>query len=419
MDVVTSRFASRFAWVLLVLGLLLQVACGQTPREQAVFPQSTPECVSQVSSTHYLVRWIDGKITTTAALDREDLLVNFVRPNLERLQYVEPVEILRPQKFVVVSSTKDIFSRADDTLNWGVRETRSDQVWPSGHKGGGVTVAVIDSGVEVRHPQLTPRIFINAAEANGLPGVDDDKNGFVDDVNGWNFADKSPEQRDDQGHGTHVAGIIAADPAFGPIQGVAPEAKILPLDFMDTQGGNAADALASIDYAVKAGARVINASWSSYGCSKTLEEEIKSLEAQGVLFVAAAGNSRNNLSKNPEYPAAFNTRSQITVGAVTPDFIRAGFSNFGNLVHVVAPGTDIISTYPGERYALMQGTSMAAPFVAGEAALLLSAFPEATVLQLRAAILAAVDKGNFGVQTNGSIRADLAIQALAQIVNKR
>jgi subtilisin family serine protease len=388
-------------------------ACSPTQREQTVFPQVTMECVSQVSTQTYIASWLDGRITVEQAKDRESLLANFVRPNIEALKYVEPSELLRPVTVEAASiqSAGDIQARSE-TLNWGPRDIGADVVWSAGIKGAGVVVAVIDSGVDTAHPQLKDRIYVNEAEANGQPGVDDDRNGYIDDINGWNFPNQSPIQNDDQGHGTHVAGIIAATHGTGPIQGVAPEAKILPLDFMSQDGGNASDAVLAIDYAVSRGARVINASWSSSGCSKTLEAQVHGLAARGVLFVAAAGNSRNNLSSVPEFPAAFNSKSQITVGAVTPDFLRAGFSNYGTLVHVVAPGTDIISTYPGGRYAQMQGTSMAAPFVAGEAALLLSAVPTASVASLRSAIMGSIATGVFNVLTNGSIRASRAVDMI-------
>lgn len=413
MDVTSA--ISRRSIVCAILFLAL-CGCSATRQEQTVFPQVAAECVSQVRSDTYIASWKDGRITIEHDVDRESLLQNFVRPNLEQLSYVEASELLRPvaADTEMISPNGDIHAR-NETLNWGAREIGADTVWASGYKGAGVIVAVIDSGVDTDHPQLKDRIYVNTSEANGLPGVDDDRNGFIDDVKGWNFPDHSPQQNDDQGHGTHVAGVIAAVHQQGPILGVAPEAQILPLDFMNQDGGNASDAVMAIEYAVSRGAKVINASWSSSGCSKTLEAQVHGLGNRGVLFIAAAGNSRNNLSSTPEFPAAFNSRSQITVGAVTPDFIRAGFSNFGQLVHVVAPGTQIISTYPGGRYAQMQGTSMAAPFVAGEAALLLSANPNASVAALRSAIMGSIAPGAFNVLTNGSVRAPQAVDAIRAV----
>ena len=285
----------------------------------------------------------------------------------------------------------------------------------------GVIVAVIDSGVEVTHPQLRNQIAINTAEiANG---VDDDNNGYIDDIYGYDFAVHSADVGDTSGHGTHVAGIILAEHNVGPAKGIAPEAKLLALDFMDGEGGQVSDAIEAIHYAVARGAKVINASWGGGLCSESLRTTIAALRAKGVLFVAAAGNSGNDLDWVKEYPAAFASDAQITVGASTSLDARAEFSNYSwSLTNVFAPGSLIMSTYKGGATTTLSGTSMAAPFVSGSAAVLWGHRPSATLAQIREAIFASVDldpnepRGSLPSTTGGRLNLRKAIEKIEQLV---
>lgn len=208
-----------------------------------------------------------------------------------------------------------------------------------------------------------------------------------------------------------MAGIIAAKHS-SPAKGIAPDAVILPLDFMNDEGGFTSAGILSIRYAVDKGAKVINASWGSSSCSTLLAEEIGALQEKNVLFVAAAGNSGNNLSVFPEYPAAYVNPTQITVSALSVRGFMAGFSNFGTLSNVMAPGEAIFSSIPGNSYAFLDGTSMAAPMVSGVAALLLSSNPNLTAEQLRTIILQSVVPGAFNVSTRGEVHIPSALQAL-------
>lgn len=406
---------SHFRWSGYLVLALLCVGCSKPSKSaETVFPQETRiDCASNQIRGSYTVEWESGELTNETGAGREQFLDDFVKPNLEKIARVEhdfEIRHITPEYTEVIPNPSPTLP----ILNWNVKETQTSDLWDLGLKGSGIAVAVIDSGVDIRHPQIAPQLFTNVAELNGVEGVDDDKNGHIDDVHGWNFADKSATQTDEVGHGTHVAGTIAANSNFGPIQGAAPEAKILPLDFMSGGTGTSSAAILSIEYAAKMGAKIINASWGSSHCSKILEDTIKKLNSKDILFVTAAGNSRSDLSESPEYPAVIRSENSITVGASTREFLRAGFSNWGSLVHVVAPGKDILSTYPGGVYAVLDGTSMAAPLVAGQAALIWGKFPTATAEQVKQALITSVRVGTFAVESRGETRGLGAYEALGR-----
>jgi subtilisin family serine protease len=213
-----------------------------------------------------------------------------------------------------------------------------------------VVVAVIDTGVDINHPDLKDRIWVNEAEKNGDPGVDDDENGYIDDIHGWDFYNDDntvfdPEDGDE--HGTHVAGTIAAsmNNEIG-VAGIAPNAKIMPLKFLGPDGGYTFDAIEAIEYAKKMGVKISNNSWGGYGGydGDALEQAI---ENSGMLFIAAAGNETNNNDSNPAYPASYNSANIFSVAAVDNLGRLADFSNFGKTsVDIAAPGVDILSTVP-------------------------------------------------------------------------
>jgi subtilisin family serine protease len=215
-------------------------------------------------------------------------------------------------------------------------------------------------------------------------------------------------------HGSHVAGIVVADPNFGRASGVAPAAKIIPVSFMYRGEGSIQGAIQSINYAVKRGAQVINASWGGPTCSKILFDTIHSLADRSILFVSASGNLGLDLDRYPDYPAAFVTPANLVVAASNSGDFLAGFSNTSfEFVHIGAPGDRILSTVPGG-YGVMSGTSMAAPMVAGAAALLLSARPRATLAELRAALLSSVDFKNYRVSSRGRLNVEAALNHLLQ-----
>ena len=222
------------------------------------------------------------------------------------------------------------------------------EAWDNTTGSSAVIVAVIDSGVDYNHPDLQANIWSNADESSGN-SVDDDGNGYVDDVRGWDFADNDNAPMDPDSHGTHVSGTIAAvgNNAVG-ITGVSWQAKIMPLRFLDAHGsGTTANAVSAINYANANGAHVINCSWGGSSFSQSLKDAI---DASTAVVVCAAGNSSTNNDASPEYPASYNSANIITVAATDQNDNLASFSNYGSSsVDVGAPGVNIYSTLPARQ----------------------------------------------------------------------
>lgn len=256
--------------------------------------------------------------------------------------------------------------------SWGLKKIQAPAAWAVGPSAE-VVVAVLDSGVDLNHEDLRHRLWRNSAEIAGN-GKDDDHNGFADDVHGWNFVDGNANPADDNNHGTFCAGIIAAEADNGiGSRGVAPAARVLPVKMLDKSGmGTTASAIAAIRYAVENGARILNASWGGSNYDQALYDTVKWAGKQGALFIAAAGNDahNNDVDPKPIYPAAFRLPTLISVAAYDAADKLAAFSNYGKeTVHLGAPGVGIYSTIRGG-YKIAEGTSYAAPFVSGVAALL-------------------------------------------------
>ena len=267
----------------------------------------------------------------------------------------------------------------------------AEAAWQMSGGAGEVVVAVADTAIDISHPDLSGRIWRNGAEVPAN-GIDDDRNGHVDDLHGWNFALQSPQidTAADAEHGTHVAGVIGAAAGNGiGIAGVAPNARIMALPFISSGVGSTADAIAAIDYATRHGARVINASWGGPSPSPALCDAIAQAAAAGVVFVAAAGNAGANNDASPSWPASCSEPSLIAVAASDHADRLAGYSNTGAAsVDLAAPGSMIVSVLPGGRYGYKSGTSLAAPHVAGALAQLAGVRPDLGPAQLKGAILA-------------------------------
>jgi len=262
-----------------------------------------------------------------------------------------------------------------------------------------VTIAVIDSGIQLNHPDLQPNILVNTGEIPG-DGIDNDSNGFVDDVTGWDFVgpdldspvhDKDPT--DFLGHGTKVAGVIGAvgNNALG-IAGVCWQVRILPLkigsDSPTLNELSSVGEVEAIDYAVLMGAKIINASFGGTDYAHAELEAIQRAQEAGVLFVAAAGNASRNTDTSPEYPASYNLANIISVAASDANDNLAGYSNYGaKSVDIAAPGTSIYTTRMTSAYAFASGTSFATPQMVGIAGLLRSRFPGLSVRDLRLMLL--------------------------------
>jgi subtilisin family serine protease len=275
-----------------------------------------------------------------------------------------------------------------------------------------IVTAVIDTGVDYTHPDLASNIWTNTDEVAGN-GIDDDGNGFVDDVRGWDFVNNDSDPMDDNGHGTHVAGTIGAVGNNGiGVTGVAWTASIMPLKFLDQSGsGSLSDAIKAIQYARVNGAKIINASWGGGGFSSALQSAITQFITSGGLFVAAAGNEATNNDVTPSYPA--NYQGVISVGASTRTDTRASFSNYGTSVDVFAPGQSILSTLPGNRYGSLSGTSMATPQVAGALALLWGQNPTLSANTISQALINSTDNVlRASNSTHGRINVGAAATAL-------
>ncbi len=262
-----------------------------------------------------------------------------------------------------------------------------------------VVAVVLDTGVQLQHDDLSANAWVNPREIAGN-GVDDDGNGFVDDVNGWNFYDGNNSTFVDAGqdfHGTHVAGSIGAVGNNGiGVTGVAWHVKLMSLKFLGgPQGkGSTSNAVRGINYAIDlrsrgVNVRVINASWGGGNESQALRQAISDANNAGILFVCAAGNGGTNTDDDPDFPAAYSIdqSNAISVAALNQSGSLAPFSNFGhNSVSVAAPGVSIISTYPFG-YSSLQGTSMSTPYVSGIAVLLWSHEPSLTPAEVKQRIV--------------------------------
>lgn len=275
---------------------------------------------------------------------------------------------------------------------WGMIKINATGAWDTATGSSNVIVAVIDTGISLAHPDLSSNIWRNAAEVNGAAGVDDDGNGYIDDVNGWDFASDDNNPDDSNEHGTHCAGTIGAigNNAKG-VAGVCWNVRLMALRGGSDSGLFHSDTAEATHYAADQGAKIISASYGGTAYSDTAKDAIAYANSKGVLFVAAAGNDGTDNDMIPHYPAGYDLPNIVSVAATDQNDGLASFSNYGRTsVDLAAPGVNILSTVPGD-YETMQGTSMATPHVAGAAALLLSAKPGLTHLQLKQALLETVD----------------------------
>ncbi|MDD1729779.1 MAG: S8 family serine peptidase [Methanospirillum sp.] len=285
------------------------------------------------------------------------------------------------------------------------------EAWDTTVGSASVVVALVDTGVDYTHEDLAANIWTNTGEIAGN-GIDDDKNGYIDDIRGWDFANTDNNPMDDHGHGTHCAGIISAvgNNKTG-VAGVNWNATIMPLKFLDSSGsGYTSDAISAILYANKMGAKIISNSWGGTEYSRALKEAI---DASSAVVVCAAGNDATNIDSVPLYPASYPGSNIISVAATDYKDKLASFSNYGiTSVDLAAPGVKIRSTYPNNKYAYLSGTSMATPHVAGVAALVYAKNSSQSNAAVKAEILNGVDtmsslKGK--VLTGGRLNAAKAV----------
>lgn len=280
-----------------------------------------------------------------------------------------------------------------------------------------VVVAVLDTGVDYNHQDLATNMW---TRPDNVPAYKDDQLGTVNDINGFDADAKLQDPMDDNGHGTHCAGVIGAegDNAEG-IAGVNWEVEIMPLKFLSRGGfGSTKNAIEAINYVIdrkRAGVniRIVSNSWGSTAKSKALEDVIRAAGEEGILFIAAAGNDGSDNDKYPHYPSNYDLPNMVSVAALDRNDNLAQFSNLGvKTVHVAAPGKDIMSTWLNAGYREASGTSMATPYVSGVAALIVAQNPRISLEKLREKLVNSVDKLdslNGKIKSGGRINASKAV----------
>ena len=327
---------------------------------------------------------------------------------LKRLKKDPSVEYAEPNYKVTIDALP---SDPDLSELWGLNNTgqtggtpdadiNAPDAWDIQTGSLDVVIAVIDTGVDYNHPDLSANIWTNPGEiANN--GVDDDGNGFIDDIHGYDFLNGDNDPFDDYGHGTHCAGTIGAvgDDENG-IVGVNWTVKIMPIKFLGLSGGSTDAAIASIGYAIDNGANIMSNSWGGGAYSEALEDAIFAANEAGILFVAAAGNSGSNNDISPHYPSSYDAPNVVSVAATDHNDNMANFSCYGvTSVDIGAPGVDIYSTVPTgsctlcdpSGYKYLNGTSMATPHVAGAAGLIKAQYPGLSAMGIKSMILGGVD----------------------------
>jgi subtilisin family serine protease len=325
---------------------------------------------------------------------------------IARLKSHQAIEYVEPDYQVSIAQTPDdprfdeLWGLNNDGQTGGTADADIDAVeaWDISTGSRDVVVGVIDTGIDYSHSDLASNMWVNSSEVPG-DGIDNDGNGFVDDVHGINAITNTGDPMDDEGHGTHVSGTIGAsgNNATGVV-GVNHEVSMVGCKFLDAAGnGSTSDAIKCIDYMVglkNAGVnlRVLNNSWGGGGYSQALADAIASSEAADLLFVAAAGNDTIDNDVNPHYPSNYENASVLSVASTDQTDNISWFSHYGlTSVDMGAPGSAILSTTPGESYASYSGTSMATPHVAGAAALVLSINPELNTQELKELLMSSGD----------------------------
>lgn len=342
---------------------------------------------------------------------------------LRQLAVDDKIEYIVPNiKFHAVGAPND----PRYSSQWSHRVANSELAWDTTTGSRKVVVAVIDTGIDTNHEDLRANLWTNPNEIAGN-GIDDDGNGYVDDIHGWDFKGNDSDPMDETssknpGHGTHCAGIVGAvgNNATG-IAGMSQEVSLMAVRFLGADGsGDLYAGARAIDYATKNGAHIISASWGAAvqeAGAKPIIEAIGRANDAGVIFIAAAANDGKNNDVRAVYPANANFPNMISVAASQSDDTKPSWSNFGAAtVHVAAPGHQILSTLPGNSYGDLSGTSMATPMVSGLAALLLAATDDAiNGATMRALLQSSGAKVAIETACNCRIDANAAIQ---RVVNE-
>ncbi|MEZ4359016.1 MAG: S8 family serine peptidase [Kofleriaceae bacterium] len=327
---------------------------------------------------------LDKSVTVEAALEllRKDPTVKYAEPNYIVHAFATPNDA-RFNELWGMNNTGQTGGTADADID-------AVEAWDNSVGSSEIVVGVVDTGVDYNHEDLAANIWTNPGEIPGN-GIDDDGNGVIDDVHGFNAITNGGDPLDDNDHGSHCSGTIGGVGGNGiGVAGVNWEVSIMAIKFLSAGGsGTTADAIEGIDYAVgrkNAGVnlRVLSNSWGGGGFSQALADSIQAANDADILFVAAAGNAGSNNDATPSYPASYDIPNVVAVAATDHNDALASFSNFGaTTVDLGAPGVAVLSTTVGNTYSVFSGTSMATPHVSGAAALVLSANQTLTTAELK------------------------------------
>ena len=348
-------------------------------------------------------------------LDENTVLIktNDVETTLQALKSNENVVYAQPNYRLYTASEDAINSKLWAMENKGqiINGTQGNEkadlniqaAWDITRGSEDVVVAVLDTGIDITHPALAGSIWVNANEQSN--GSDSNGNGYIDDINGWDFVNNDSsvfDKAEIDEHGTHMAGIIAANGQNG-VYGVAPNVKIMPLKVMENDSGYTSDIIEAIGYAEANGAKIVNCSFAGLDYNPALEDAISKSD---MLFVTAAGNFATSTDDLVAFPACYDCKNIISVGASDNTGSIAALSSYGDLVNVYAPGTGIYSTLPDEQYDFKDGTSCSAAYVSGIAALLYSEYPELTAEQAKEAICTKPNGDEMQILSNSETQLD-------------
>jgi hypothetical protein len=320
------------------------------------------------------------------AVIRQDANVEYAEPNYVRALVAIPND----------ASFGNLYGMHNTGQSGGTVDADIDapEAWDRFTGNKSIVLGLIDTGIDYLHPDLAANVWTNAAELNGRPGVDDDGNGYIDDVHGYDFINNDSDPMDDHYHGTHCAGTIAGVGNNGiGVAGAAWTANVAALKIFNS-GGSTTDAaiLNAVDYSNAMDMRITSNSWGGGPYSQSLYDLINEGRTLGHLFIAAAGNNGSNTDSSPNYPSGYNLDNIIAVAATDRYDALAYFSNYGaTTVDLGAPGVDVYSCQPGNRYQLLSGTSMATPHVSGAAYLVWSYKPFLTAAEVKRILLSSTD----------------------------
>lgn len=363
---------------------------------------------SSAERLHKELLWVEFKNTGGVVFSQQEATsLGIVRQENSAVSYPIP----KPES--------DFFPNTEtpDAKLWGINTIGAPQAWNVTQGANDVVVAIVDTGIDFNHPALKDNMWVNVEEARGQTGIDDDGNGYVDDIHGVDFISGNATPLDDEGHGSHVAGTVAGFLPANHFYGVAPRARLMAIKTHNTRGeGSKSSVVKGILYAADMGARVLNCSWGGAPeageYDQLLFDAIEYANKKGALLVASAGNSSANNDQIENYPANYDLAGVLSVAASDKLDRKAYFSNFGaKSVDLAAPGQGIFSVASGGKgYVHLSGTSMAAPHVSGAAALLASTplGRNLSAADLRESLMANVEKlSDWRTRTVSGGRLDL------------